>query len=126
MSDDIKNWMHLFRWIVKYIRDEYGIDEGLLNRTAVLEEDLGIDEETIEEIIAAVAKTFSITFPEGTLNEVLKLEELCLLSAWMHGLYKQPEFLGVAYVDACRALERFRIILEHSHPRRRSSSIPLV
>ena len=61
MSDDIKNWMHLFRWIVKYIRDEHGIDEGLLNRTAVLEEDLGIGEETIEEIIAAVARTFGIT-----------------------------------------------------------------
>lgn len=103
MSDDIKNWMHLFRWIVKYIRDEHGIDESLLNRTAVLEEDLGIDEETIEEIIAAVARTFGIKFPEGTLNEVLKLEELCLLSAWMHGLYKEPEFLGAAYVDACRA-----------------------
>ena len=51
MSDDIKNWMHLFRWIVKHIRDEYGIDEGLLNRTAVLEQDLGIGEETIEEIV---------------------------------------------------------------------------
>lgn len=63
MADDIKNWMHLFRWIVKHIRDEYGIDEKLLDRTAVLEEDLGIDEETIEEIIATVARTFEIIFP---------------------------------------------------------------
>ncbi len=104
MSDDIKNWMHLFRWIVKHIRDEYGIDEGLLNRTAVLEQDLGIGEETIEEIVDTVARTFAINFPDGTLNEVLKLEELCLLSAWMHGLYKEPDFLGAAYVDACRAV----------------------
>ena len=103
MTDDIKNWMHLFRWIVKHIRDEYGIDEKLLDRTAVLEEDLGIDEETIEEIITTVARTFEIIFPPGTLNEVLKLEELCLLSVWMHGLYKQPDFLGPDYVAACRA-----------------------
>ena len=103
MADDIKNWMNLFRWIVKHIRDEYGIDEGLLDRTANLEEDLGIDEETIEEIIGNVARAFGIIFPPGTMNEVLKLEELCLLSAWMHGLYKQPDFLGDAYVAACRA-----------------------
>lgn len=95
--------MHLFRWIVKFIRDEYGVDEKLLDRTAVLEEDLGIEEETIEEIIAAVARKFEITFPPGILNEVFKLEELCLVSAWMHGLYKQPEFLGDAFVAACRA-----------------------
>ncbi len=104
MADEIKNWMHLFRWIVKHIRDEHGVDEKLLDRTAVLEEDLGIEEETLEEIIAAVASRFSITFPPGILNEVLKLEELCLVSAWMHGLYKQPEFLGEAYVTACRAV----------------------
>jgi hypothetical protein len=103
MADDIKNWMNLFRWIVKHIRDEYGIDEKLLDRTAVLEEDLGIGEETIEEIIETVAREFEIKFPPGILNEVFKLEELCLVSAWMHGLYKQPEFLGDAYVTACRA-----------------------
>ena len=60
MADDIKNWMNLFRWIVKHIRDEYGVDEGLLDRTANLEEDLGIDEETIEEIIGNVARAFGI------------------------------------------------------------------
>ena len=104
MADDIKNWMHLFRWIVKHIRDEYGIEESLLNRAAVLEADLGISEETIEEIVETVARTFDISFPQGLLNEVFKLEELCLVSAWMHGLYKQPEFLGDAFVDACRAV----------------------
>lgn len=26
-TDGISNWMHLFRWIVKLIRDEYGVDE---------------------------------------------------------------------------------------------------
>ncbi len=103
MSDEIKNWMHLFRWIVKHIRDEYGIDEGKLDRTAVLEEDLGIDEETIEEIIATVAHTFDIVFPSGTLNEVIKLEEFCLLAAWMHGLYKQPDFLGDSFIASCRS-----------------------
>ena len=89
MSDEVKNWMHLFRWIVKHIRDEYGVDEGI--------------EETTEEIIETVGGIFGIVFPSGTLNEVFKLQELCLLSAWMHGLYKQPEFLGDSYVASCRA-----------------------
>jgi hypothetical protein len=103
MSVEIKNWMHLFRWIVKHIRDEYGIDEGKLDRAAVLEENLGIDEETIEEIIETVARTFDIVFPSGTLIEVFKLEDLCLLAAWMRGLYKQPEFLGDSYSASCRS-----------------------
>ena len=32
--DDVKNWMNMFRWIVKLIRDEYGIEESRLTRTA--------------------------------------------------------------------------------------------
>ena len=35
--DDVKNWLNMFRWIVKMIRDEYEIDEAILTRTAVLE-----------------------------------------------------------------------------------------
>jgi hypothetical protein len=34
--DDVKNWMNMFRWIVKMIRDEYEVDEALLTRTAAL------------------------------------------------------------------------------------------
>ena len=41
-SEEVSNWMNLFRWIVKLIRDEYGIDEAKLTRTATIEEDLGL------------------------------------------------------------------------------------
>jgi len=37
---EVKNWMHMFRWIVKLIRDEYGIDEKILVRHAALETDI--------------------------------------------------------------------------------------
>ena len=40
--DDVKNWMNMFRWIVKLIRDEYEVDEQILVRTAVLETDCGL------------------------------------------------------------------------------------
>jgi hypothetical protein len=26
--DDVKNWMNMFRWIVKLIRDDYQIEEA--------------------------------------------------------------------------------------------------
>ena len=29
-TEDVKNWMHMFRWIVKLIRDEYEVDEAEL------------------------------------------------------------------------------------------------
>ncbi len=40
--DDVKNWMNMFRWIVKLIRDEYEVDETILVRSAVLETDCGL------------------------------------------------------------------------------------
>ena len=38
--DDVKNWMNMFRWIVKLIRDDYDIEEAKLTRTAQLETEL--------------------------------------------------------------------------------------
>src|SRR4051812_40822792 len=81
--DDVKNWMNMFRWIVKLIRDEYDIDEALLTRTAVLETDCGLMVEQLETILGVVAESFSLSFPPETLDEILKLEELCMLASWM-------------------------------------------
>lgn len=101
--DGVTNWMHLFRWIVKLIRDEYGVDEKILTRTAVLETDCGLTIEQIEEVLEIVSESFSITFPDGTLNEVVKLEELCLVAAWLRGLFKKPDFISDAFEAQCRA-----------------------
>jgi hypothetical protein len=101
---DVTNWMHLFRWIVKMIRDEYGLDEKILTRTAELENDLGLSLEQIERMLEWLQEGFAIRFPEGVLDEVIRLEELCLLASWLKGLYKQPPFLGEPFVVACRAL----------------------
>ena len=100
--DEIKNWQNMFRWIVKLIRDEYGVEESILTRTASLEEDLGLSLEQVELIIEHVGDKFTINFPDGALNEVLKLEELCLLASWLHGLYKQPPFISDDFAEACK------------------------
>lgn len=102
-TDDVKNWMNMFRWIVKFIRDEYDIDETILVRAAVLETDCGLAIEQVEAVMAMIADSFGLRFPDGTLDEVLKLEELCMLASWMKGLYKQPPFLSDGYVALCRA-----------------------
>ncbi|HTH96441.1 MAG TPA: acyl carrier protein [Stellaceae bacterium] len=101
---DITNWMHMFRWIVKLIRDEYGIEESRLTRTAVLEKDIGLSIENVERVLEYISDGFQIRFPDGTLDEVLRLEELCLLAAWLKGLYKQPPFIGAAFAENCRSL----------------------
>ena len=101
--DDVKNWMNMFRWIVKLIRDEYQIDEARLTRTAALETDLGLTAEQIEDVMGTIAESFSIQFPEGTLDEILKLEELCMVASWMKGLYKRPEFISDGFEGRCRA-----------------------
>ena len=85
-TDGVTNWMHMFRWIVKLIRDDYGIDEARLTRNAVLETDLGLSIEQVEE----------------TLDEVLRLEELCMLASWMKGLYKRPPFISDAFEAVSR------------------------
>ena len=104
MVADVKNWMHMFRWIVKLIRDEYDIDEQRLTRTAVLETGLGLTIEQIEQVLDTTARTFEVRFPENTLDEVVRLEELCLVASWLKGLYKRPAFIGAPYEAACRSL----------------------
>lgn len=101
--DDVKNWMNMFRWIVKLIRDDYEIEESRLTRTAALETDLGLSMEQIEEIMDTIAESFSMRFPDGTLDEILKLEELCMLASWIKGYYKRPEFISAAFEAKCRA-----------------------
>ena len=102
--DDVKNWMNMFRWIVKLIRDDYQIEESRLKRTATLERDLSLSVEQIEDILATIAQSFAIRFPDDTLDEVLKLEELCMLASWIKGLYKRPDFISAAFEAKCRAV----------------------
>ena len=103
-TDDVKNWMHMFRWIVKLIRDEYEVDETTLTRTAVLEKDCGLTIEQVEATLEIISGSFQIRFPAGTLDEVVKLDELCMLAAWMKGLYKRPEFISGEFEESCRAV----------------------
>ncbi len=103
-TDDVKNWMNMFRWIVKLIRDEYEIEEAMLTRTARLENDCGLMIEQVEALLEAIAQSFELRFPPGTLDEVLKLEELCMLAAWMKGFYKRPPFISDGFEANCRSL----------------------
>jgi hypothetical protein len=103
-TDDVKNWMNMFRWIVKTIRDEYEIDEAILTRTAALETDCGLVIEQVEAVMAVVADSFGLMFPPNILDEVVKLEELCMLASWMKGLYKRPPFISDGFEATCRAL----------------------
>jgi hypothetical protein len=43
-------------------------------------------------------------FSPGTLDEVVRLEELCMLAAWMKGLYKRPSFISDGFEASCRDL----------------------
>ncbi len=101
--DGISNWMHLFRWIVKLIRDEHGVDEAQLVRGAVLEGDCGLQIEDIEAVLGVIATSFAVNFPPGALDEVVKLDELCMLTAWLKGLYKRPEFISDSFAALCQA-----------------------
>jgi hypothetical protein len=103
-TDDVKNWINMFRWIVKLIRDEYEVDETVLTRTAVLETDCGLVIEQVEIVLATITESFGLRFPTGTLDEVVRLEELCMLAAWMKGLYKRPEFISAGFEERCRTL----------------------
>jgi hypothetical protein len=103
-TDDVKNWMNMFRWIVKVIRDEYEVDEAILTRAAVLETDCGLMIEQIEAVLGVVSESFSLSFPPETLDEVLKLEELCMLASWMKGLYKRPPFISDGFETICRGM----------------------
>jgi hypothetical protein len=101
---EISNWMHLFRWIVKLIRDEFGIDEKLLTRTVVLEDGTGLTTEQLEQVLDYIAEPFEVRFPATTLTEVVTLEDLCMLVAWMKGLYKRPDFVTAGFEHECRAI----------------------
>ena len=103
-TDDVKNWMTMFRWIVKLIRDEYDVDEQKLVRTAVLETDCGLAIEDVEAVLTIVAESFAVRFPPGTLDEIVKLEELCMLASWLKGFYKRPDFISEAFEAKCRGL----------------------
>lgn len=105
-TDDVKNWMHMFRWIVKLIRDEYGIDEKILVRHAALETDIGLSIEQVERVLDDIAESFVIRFPDGTLDEIVKLEELCMLASWMKGYYKRPEFISDDFEVRCRQINQ--------------------
>jgi hypothetical protein len=96
--------MTMFRWIVKLIRDEYEVDEAVLTRTALLESDCGLVIEQVEGVLVIVAESFSLNFPAETLDEILKLEELCMLASWMKGLYKRPPFISDTFEATCRAV----------------------
>jgi hypothetical protein len=102
-TDDVKNWMHMFRWIVKLIRDDFEVDEAILTRSAVLETDCGLTIEQVEAVLGTIGNSFHVQFPQGTLDEVVKLDELCMLAAWMKGLYKRPEFISAGFEERCRA-----------------------
>ncbi len=49
--DDVKNWMHLFRWIVMLIRDGCEVDEATLVRAAMLESDCGLVLDDVERVL---------------------------------------------------------------------------
>ena len=102
--EDVKNWMNMFRWIVKLIRDEYGVDEKQLVRSAALETDCGLSLEQVEELLDMISQSFVIRFPPGTLDEIVRLEELCMLASWIKGYYKRPEFISDSFEGRCRAL----------------------
>ena len=92
-TDDVKNWMNMFRWIVKLIRDDCDVDKKRLVRTAALETERGLVVEQLEAVLAIIAESFQLRFPPNTPDEVLKLEELCMLASWLKGLYKRPGFI---------------------------------
>ena len=55
-------------------------------------------------MLDVIGDSFVIRFPDGTLDEVLKLEELCMLASWMKGLYKRPDFVSDGFESRCRTV----------------------
>jgi len=54
--------------------------------------------------LGVIGESFALSFPAGTLDEVVKLEELCMVASWMKGLYKSPPFISPAFEAQCRAM----------------------
>src|SRR6202047_2491258 len=84
---DVKTWMHMSRWIVKLIRDDYRIDETRLRGTVSLDRDLRLSQEQIETVMATIAESFGIRFPTGTYDELMNLRELSMLASWLKGVH---------------------------------------
>jgi len=99
---DVKNWMHMSRWIVKLIRDDYRIDETRLRGTVSLDRDLRLSQEQIETVMTTIAESFGIRFPSGTYDELMNLRELCMLACWLKGLHKRPDFVSPKFERKCR------------------------
>ena len=89
---EVKNWMTMFRWIGKVIRDDYGIEEAQMTRHAHLETELGLGLEQVEEVLGIIGQSFTIGFPDGEPDETRRLEELGMPAGWLKGFYQQPEF----------------------------------
>jgi hypothetical protein len=60
--------------------------------------------EQVEAIPGVVAESFSLSFPPGTLDELLKLEELYMLASWMKGIYERPSFISDGFAATCRGM----------------------
>jgi hypothetical protein len=102
--DGVTNWMQMFRWIVKLIRDDYNVDEKVLTRAVELDPGIGISTEQLENVLEDIAECFSLRFPDCTLDQVVRLEDLCMLASWMSGLYKRPDFVSDPFAEQCRAV----------------------
>ncbi len=105
--ENVKNWMNMFRWIVKLIRDDYGVEETRLTRNAVLENDLGLEPAQIGEIMGKIGESFGIRFPPCAQWEIDRLEELCLVASWLNGFYRRPDFVSLRLEARCRAINPF-------------------
>ena len=78
------------------------IRRSLSRRPGVLDR-LGLSHEQIEELMATIARSFGVCFPDHALDEIVKLEELCLVASWLKGYYKRPDFISPHFERKCRA-----------------------
>ena len=60
--------------------------------------------EQVETVLAIIGESFQLRFPPKTLDEVVKLEELCMLASWMKGLSQAGRFISDGFAAHCRAL----------------------
>jgi hypothetical protein len=67
-TDDVKNWMHMFRWIVKTIRDDYEVDETMLTRSAVLGSDCGLAVEQVETVLDTISGSLQSDVSTGNIG----------------------------------------------------------
>lgn len=60
--------------------------------------------EQVEAVLGIVGESFAPRFPRETLDEVVKLEELCMLAGWMKELYYRPPFISDRFELRCRGM----------------------